>query len=365
MKILHVIWDLGQGGAQTYLYQLIKELLRSRPDYCQEVFVLSSQGSLSKKFKQLGVSVRYAGMRNGIDFLAAIKVYHILYKSGADIIHSHSNNLMFNALLYLFNKPNIYTEHGGGLLSRRGGDLFIYKYMNRHITKFIAISSSMNLYMMEINPDLSERVVTIHNGVNIQDIEAIGSVSSDVFNDAVIKHSYYVGIIGRLVEQKGIDLFINVANRIIKERDDVAFVIVGDGELRERLQAIVYDMQINEKVFFTGYRRDSISWLKYFDVFLFTSKFEPFGLVITEAMASGIPVVAANRKGAVPEIIDNGITGLTVDGDDIENLAKSVCSILDNIELRNRLVSSAKTSVSRQFSIEINAKKLSSLYDNL
>lgn len=301
-----MIWHLGQGGAQTYLYQLIQELMQTRKDYQQEVLVLFSPGPLSEQFHESGIPVQYAQMKSGLDIVAVFRVYRILRKSGADIIHSHSNNLLFNTLLNFLNRPVLYTEHGGGLLGKRKRDFLIYQYLYRPITKFIAISNEMARLMKAINPAISGRVVTIPNGVNLDAIESEKKVVESEWEQSVKSKRYYVGIIGRLVEQKGVDLFVEVAEKIAAQRDDVGFVIVGDGVLRNQLQSAVDEKQLNDSVFFTGYRSNGIAWLKRFDVFLFTSKFEPFGLVITEAMACGVPVVAAHRRGAVPEIIEDG-----------------------------------------------------------
>lgn len=239
MKVVHVIWHLGQGGAQTYLYQLINELIKIRENDQLEVLVLSSSGSLSEDFHRIGIPVHYAQMSSGLDMLGAFKVYRLLRNSGADIIHSHSNNLLFNVLLHFLNRPVLYTEHGGGLLGNRRRDFLIYKYLYRPITKFIAISDEMARLMKIVNPAVSGRIVTIPNGVNIDAIENEAKVDESEWRQVVGSKRYHIGIIGRLVEQKGIDLFIEVADKIVSQRNDVCFVIVGDGILRDQLQSIV------------------------------------------------------------------------------------------------------------------------------
>lgn len=364
MKVVHVIWHLGQGGAQTYLYQLIKELTQIHGAHQQELLVLSSYGPLSDKFQDIGLTISYAEMKNGLDLAGAYRSYRILSNSKADIIHSHSNNLLFNVMLHMLGKPVLYTEHGGGLLGKRKRDRYIYKYMYRPITIFVAISNEMARLMKAINPVIAGRIVTIHNGVNLDAIAGEQIVDELEWKKEINSKRYYVGIIGRLVEQKGVDLFVDVADKLSTQRDDIGFVIVGDGPLRSLLQQKVNDLGLTDTVFFTGYKSNGIAWLKRFDVFLFTSKYEPFGLVITEAMASGVPVVAAHRRGAVLEIIDDGESGLVVEGENPELLAECVSRVLDDKTLREHLIFEAKRTVNEKFLINANADAVATAYND-
>ena len=105
--------------------------------------------------------------------------------------------------------------------------------------------------------------------------------------------------------------------------------------------------------------------LKHFDVLLFTSEYEPFGLVLTEAMAAGVPIVAMNIKGAVSEILEDEKTALIVRGRDPQAAAEKVGRVIADRALRERMVREAKSRVRARFSIERNAGHLSDLYREL
>jgi len=365
MKVLHVIWHLGQGGAQTYLLQLINKIRQLRSDIDQEVMVLASRGSLSSRFDESGIKTSYLGMKSGLDVTRGKDIYSFLAGSSADIIHSHSNNLLLNLVFNFQKKPVIYTEHGGDLFGGRRRDRLIYMVLYRPIREFFAISEVMAVFMKNINEKIRGRIVVIPNGIDIEGQLAIESVGDNEWNESVKTKSFQVGIIGRLVEQKGIDLFIEVATLIAKQRDDVGFVIVGDGPLRESLERLSEKNQISDRVSFVGYKSNGISWLKRFDVFLFTSKFEPFGLVIIEAMANWIPVVAAHRSGAVSEIVKDGVSGLVVNGEDAAMLAAAVCRVLDDEQLRSSMVTEARREVAARYSIKYNATQVVEAYDRI
>ena len=98
---------------------------------------------------------------------------------------------------------------------------------------------------------------------------------------------------------------------------------------------------------------------------LFTSEYEPFGLVLTEAMAAGVPIVAMNIKGAVSEILEDEKTALIVRGRDPQAAAEKVGRVIADRALRERMVREAKSRVRARFSIERNAGHLSDLYREL
>ena len=352
MRILHIIWHLGQGGAQTYLLNLLK-LQVADPDIQVELLVFEDRTELSEEFESL-VAVNYLHIMNGRNPLDFFKIVSALKSSTYDLIHSHSNALLLNMALQFVGQPVVFTEHGGKLLGGRWVDQLAYKLFARRFNVIIAISNEMARLMRATVPSLADRVEVVYNGVDIERIQTARSCAVQDYWPNSEMQPFTIGVIGRLDDQKGIDLFIDTAKELCKRRSDAQFVIVGDGSLRAQLEQQARSLVDNNKLFFTGYRSDALSILKTMDVFLFTSKYEPFGLVITEAMVALVPVVAANIKGAVPELIDNGKTGLVVEGANIPELAESVDRLLDNERLRSEVKSKAFAAVSERFTMEAN-----------
>lgn len=361
MKVLHVIWDLGQGGAQTFLYELLQQHL-SLSDITSEVLVLAKKGYLGEKIEGLGIPITCLGLRSGKDLLGIAKLYSYLRQSNHDIIHSHSPNLAFNCILWKASALKIFTEHGGGLMGGGWKDRLIYKIFESNYCRFIAISNEMANVMKVANSKITDKMRVVHNGLDLRKIDAIVPDNNDKLPETVIHSNYRVGIIGRLVPQKGISTFLEAAAILSKLRKDIVFLIIGDGPLREELQAKAKRLGIESRVYFLGYRVDAKQILKLFDVFLFTSEWEPFGLVIIEAMAAGVPVVALNLKGAVHEIVADNINGFVVDKRDPGLLAKRVLELLDNSKLRAYFVQNARKKVESHFTIEHNAKAILNIY---
>ena len=362
MKVLHVIWHLGQGGAQTYLLSLLKEQLVDA-DIEPLLLVLGVPGALSSEFEQK-VEVSYLDMRGGLDLLRLFRIPKALRNIHADLIHSHSNNLAFNTATQFAGMPVVYTEHGGGLLGGRKRDRIVYTYLSRPFCRIIAISHEMSRVMSDANSSLKDRIEVVYNGVDIDDIESRSAPDGSGMDKYLLNAEYRVGIIGRLERQKGIDIFLKVAAELCKSRDDVVFLIIGDGSLRSELEQLAHRLGISGKTFFLGFRTDALSLLKTLDLFVFTSIYEPFGLVITEAMAAGVPVVAMHERGAVPEIITNGVDGLVVNGRNPQDIADRADQLLRNESLRLEIINSARDTIRRRFTIQNNALGVKSIYQH-
>lgn len=361
MKVLHVLWDLGQGGAQTYVLDLVRQHLALR-EIVTEVLALSSTGTLSNEIRKLGIPVKSIGMKNGYDLVKILKLRKYLETTHADIIHSHSQNFAFTWLISRTQIPKVYTEHGGNLLGRRLQSRLTHKLFGHNYHRIIAISEHMAQVLRNSNSRIADKLYVVHNGTDVEKVDASVPIERDALPRNLMQPRSRVGIIGRLVAQKGIDTFLETAAIIARKRDNVSFPIVGEGPLRSELLAKAVRLGIEKRVFFLGFRADAIRILKTFDVFLFTSNYEPFGLVLTEAMAARIPVVALNLIGAVGEIIDDKLEGFLVDRKDPELLANRVIRLLDDADLRDYLAKNARSKVEQHFTIKQNAKKILDIY---
>lgn len=163
-----------------------------------------------------------------------------------------------------------------------------------------------------------------------------------------------IGVVGRLVEQKGMDDFIRVAHEIQKMRQDVVFLIIGDGKKRMTLERM--SLQYDVDILFLGDRSDVPDLLSIFDVFLFTSKWEPFGIVLLEAMAAKVPILGFAVGGA-REIIDKG-GGVLFDKRDHKKLAQLTVQVLGDQKTHERLSAQGYANVMRNFNIVKCIKKL-------
>jgi glycosyltransferase involved in cell wall biosynthesis len=171
------------------------------------------------------------------------------------------------------------------------------------------------------------RASVIHNGVDVSDFDAAPAPRSD---------EPYVFAIGRHVRQKGFDLLLDAyASLVDRPGFDHRLVIAGDGPERGALERRAVDLGIAERVDFVGAtdRAATASWFRGADVFVLPSRHEPFGIVVLEALAAGVPVVAADVGGVAEFLPDTPLTRLA-DPDRPASLAAGIEAILSRDDRR-------------------------------
>jgi glycosyltransferase involved in cell wall biosynthesis len=123
-----------------------------------------------------------------------------------------------------------------------------------------------------------------------------------------------MGTVARLSPQKDLFTLIRILEKLLEANEKSRLVIIGDGQQKERLLDFASDLGVADKIYWLG-RRDSIrSHIRLFDVFVLTSLYEGFGLVLLEAMQSQVPVVASNNS-AIPEVLGVDFPGLCKTGE--------------------------------------------------
>ena len=209
------------------------------------------------------------------------------------------------------------------------------------------------------------RTTVLHHGVDL-DRFSPGAADPDVRSALGGKPDVpLVGILGRLDPEKGVDLLVRAMARLDGPAQAARLVVVGEGlrttpvavaELRSEAARLLGD-----RVRFVGRRTDIPAVMRSIDVLVSASTAEPFGLTILEAMASGTAVVAV-ATGGVPEIVDDGVTGLLVPAGNDQAMADAVGRACSDPELRARLGTRARAAVEAGHRREIRADRLVELY---
>jgi glycosyltransferase involved in cell wall biosynthesis len=173
-----------------------------------------------------------------------------------------------------------------------------------------------------------------------------------------------VGMACRLVEQKGVRYALEAFAKCAREYPTLNFVIAGEGELRDELEALADSFSLRSRVHFLGWRDDVPQILAGLDIFLMPSLWEGFGLVLLEAMSKRTPIIASNVS-AIPEVIIDGETGFLVPPKDAEALAEAMHYLLGDKLLRNHLGLLAETRLETHFSVERMVDETINVYQTL
>jgi glycosyltransferase involved in cell wall biosynthesis len=140
--------------------------------------------------------------------------------------------------------------------------------------------------------------------------------------------------------------------------------IIGDGPERSGLEALAGELRISGSVEFLGFRKDVGALLAESDVFLMSSHYEGISIAVLEAMCAGLPVLAT-RVGGIPEMVEDGRTGVLVPDGDVEAMAQAMGKLLDSSHDRQRLGAAGKEFLQREFSIDMTAERYFRLYQGL
>ncbi|MBI4469208.1 MAG: glycosyltransferase [Acidobacteria bacterium] len=210
----------------------------------------------------------------------------------------------------------------------------------------------------------SERLRTIHHGVDTERFcpHVVGGFVRREFLDS--SGGLLVGTIGRLSPEKGHQYFINAANLVLQRFPDARFVIVGEGPLRETIEARIRSAGLGGRVILTGLRRDIPELLAALDIFVLTSIFEGLPLTLLEAMASGKPVVVPSIDG-IPDAVDDGLTGLLVPPCNPERTAEAIIELLDQPSRRQEMGEAGRRRIEGAFTLERMIQDTEALYLNL
>jgi glycosyltransferase involved in cell wall biosynthesis len=321
--------------------------------------------ALFEECKREKVKAELLWSRKRIDLRTFLKLRLILKNNKYDILHCHGFKAGFYGLLAgkCTHTHLVETCH---LWTRENRLIRFYEFVDalclRRFDAVIAVSD-------EIRGDLIRyrvpkgKIKVIYNGIDLSKYERKES-NRAMREFGVNGHQRVVGIVGRLQVEKGHVYFLEAAKEILKKRQDVLFLVIGDGPLREDLESLTNRLEISSHVKFLGYRKDVVEIYSGLDVLVSASLREGLPMTLLEAMAVGVPIVATS-VGGVPRIIKNNETGMLIQAEDIENMSKSVLLLLNNKEKRDYMSANAKRLVEDHFSAQIMSERYTAIYKDI
>jgi glycosyltransferase involved in cell wall biosynthesis len=237
--------------------------------------------------------------------------------------------------------------------------LFLNGFFNRKTKRIIAISDWIRRFVNEVEAVPLEKIETIYYGLKqFEKINYDKSVREEI---GFSPQTMVIGIVARLVEQKGHSFLIEAFSHIYQADRNVRLLIVGDGELMPFLQQLVRKKDLDGVITFAGFRHDRAEVLTAIDIFVHPSLWEGFGLSILEAMAMGKPIIATNVS-AIPELLEDGISGLLVPPKEQGELAGAIEKLLSDRSLRESLGQNAQKRWQHRFSEEKMVTDTADLY---
>lgn len=364
IRIEYVIDHLNVGGAQRHLVELFSELDRSR--FRPQVSVGKPGGALVPIIERMGIPVRPIGLGTSLarpeTAARLVETARRLRRERVDIVHGY---------LYLGNILGVLAGCLAGVPVRiaskrsldrypRRSQLLATRLANRFAHRILCNADAVRRFVLEVERPDPEKLVVIPNGIRLP-IDS-GTASGPARIPGQYRH--LVGTVGRLTWKKAHGDFLEAARAVRQIRDDVDFVIVGDGPLRKQAETRAAELGIGEHVHFLGEIGNARTLLERFDVFVMSSIIEGMPNVLLEALAAERPVVVT-RAGGMPEIVTHEHTGLLVPPADPGALAAGILRLLASPEEARRFAMAGRALVEAQFSAGAMRARFIELYEQL
>ncbi len=350
MKILHLNNENGWRGGERQVLLLATALQQKG---IANAIACRPGGLLEQKARESRITVLpLAGS-------AISAAFHIIKAApGFDLIHCHTGRThsIAAATAFRHRKPIIVTRRVD--FPPRSSPFNRFKY--RAASQIVCISQFIATQLENWGIP-SQKLRVIRSAVSLPSRNAAPAVSKLRDELEVRADQRIVGNIAALVGHKDHATFLRAAREIVSRSNDVTFVVIGEGNLREDLLQLRHELGLEQKVKFLGYLPEAERFLPAFDVFAMSSCMEGLGSIILDAFAAGIPV-AATAAGGIPELVQDGQTGLLTPVGDASALATSIMRLLDNDAEADQLVRGAKKFVSDEFSIDHLADRYIEVY---
>ena len=351
-KIIHIISDIGTGGGQTHLIDVLKNMDRQK----FKIFVICpSEGHYINEVKRYADEYYFINFNQ--NFLKIIlQLYKFLKITKPDIVHNHLLRACYLAspIARLFTRKVFNNLHGSVTDDITANKIKIAAYLiynrilNRLGCQYIAVSNFNKEQLVEQGIK-KDKITVIYNGIN-GFLSKREKSKKNIFFNAVC--------IARLAPQKGIFTLLKIAKKL---EEIVLFQIVGDGELRKEIDDFIINNDINN-VELKGFHKDIEPFLQCADFFILASNWESMGIVIAEAMACSLPVIASN-VGGIPELVIDGKGGFLCEPNDIDSFVEKIKSLEDNPHIREEFGAFNRKRFEDNFTVEQMMRKLEKLYE--
>lgn len=366
-RIVHIIDEMKLGGAQTHLITMLIELQRQR-DYQHTVIGLLGDGPIVERLQAIGVDVITLDFSDDFTHRRFDKsvntLKQILIDLQPDLVEAH---LTWSRLLGLL------AARLAGIDKRYGfehGDIYMNSLKFRvanflsqlYIKKIIVVSDALRQWVHETHHIYNRNMHILHNCVDTtkfypevppaEDIVALKSPDNTLFA--------MVGTLGSGVNKR-VDVGIRAIAYARDNGANVKLIIAGDGDQRATLEGLARELHVEDDVHFLGMRSDIPNILTACDAFCHAAPFEPFGLVVIEAMASQLPVIVPD-SGGIQEVIESNKTGLVYPALEADKLGQAMMQLSQDQQQCQQLGEQAYQVVQERFSVEQYIKQLYRLY---
>jgi len=313
---------------------------------------LRGLGPVRRNERLGGISARLFRSPGYVNPFFTIRAKRLIREKGIEVIHLHRSQDL--AAFAPINVPKMLTLQIQSSLSKR--DLW-HRWIYSRVDRILTITHLMRDLAIQSLPISASKVHALHYGIAADELYATrGDPLETRRRLGIATDAFLIGLIGRLEESKGQALLLHAFSQIYQRFPQARLLFAGDPppqhpDYDRHLRELAQELGIADRVHFVGFQIQTAPIFAALDLFVLASKQEAFGLVLLEAMAQGVSIIAT-RAGGVPEVIQNGVNGLLVKSGDAAELAGAIVRSIQDAEWRGRLGAAGFRVVREQFGIE-------------
>ena len=369
MRIVYVITQSDViGGASVHLL----DLASGAQQQGHEVVVLAGgDGVFLDRVKAAGLNARSLRhlcreIKPRSDLLGLLELRRVFKELKPDLVHLHSSKagILGRLAAKSLSLPTVFTAHGwafteGVSAKRRALYRVIERYVARYADKIITVSDYDRRLALNADVGSAQLIRTVHNGMPRVDVLPPALPLMDIPPAGA---AVRLIMVARFDEQKNqLGLLEGLARAA---QHHWTLELVGDGPLLQTVRARAAQLQLSDRVVFSGSCNDVARRLAQSDVFVLISNWEGLPLSILEAMRAGLPVIAS-RVGGVPEAVVDGETGYLVDRGDAEGLAQALTRLLESDTLRQTMGRQGKAKFEAEFTFDTMLARTLDVYNEV
>ncbi|MDD5432467.1 MAG: glycosyltransferase family 4 protein [Candidatus Omnitrophica bacterium] len=328
-----------------------------------------------KEFK--GKVITVSSLRRNVnlflDLAAFCSLCSIFKKENFDIVHTHTAKAgalgrlaaYFSGIRHVVHMPHGSNFYGYFNFFASKSIVLIERLLAMFTYKFLALSELEKKELLEFGVSREGKIEVVPSGLemgfkNVDIKKALEKKIKFGFKD----NQRIVGMVCRLEVVKGVEYFVRAAIEVSKIDNGAGFIIVGEGSMRSKLERIVKENNLDNRVVFTGWRDDVEEIISFLDIMVQPSLNEAIGRVLLEAQGLGVPVIAT-KVGGIPEIVRDNETGVLVASKNIQELSSAILRLLKDDNFRLSLSENGKKWVDDKFSSKKMMEKIESVYQEM
>jgi len=359
-------------GVYAHLKMIFRNYDKSKFEHC---LIFHGGEKIERELIAMGIKVFVSSSLNKkVPLKAFIDIIRIIKENNIDIIHTHLNkSYVIGGMANIFlRRKFIYNYHGLFLANSpyyNFMELIIYRICHLLIyffgvvnTAIVPSERSRQLLMKETK--LFPEPVVYYNGFDTND--ETKNLNTELYNRLKIikEEKTVIAVIGRLEIDKQINKAIKVFRNVFNNENKVHLLIFGDGKLEPELRRLIDELNVTDNIEIQGFVEEIKNYYGLFDIIFFTSRWEGMPLVIWEAMAKGIPVIAPD-VGGFKEILELNNCGLIYEPGNIKEAEEKLLRLIIDPQFRNELGENGMRSVNQKYNSQSFIKHIENIYINM